>query len=96
MLQRHVDRVMEVLHDSPLKTESAKKVKKDKIRAIADEMFDFAELSKKTLANNQSKSDSDQQKEFINLYKSLLTDTYISMRDAFVHKQQKKVEDLKQ
>jgi hypothetical protein len=49
MLQRHVDRVMEVLHDSPLKTESAKNGKKDKIRAIADEMFDFAELSKRDI-----------------------------------------------
>ena len=53
-------------------------------------------FQKGTLANNRSKLDSDQQKKFINLYKSLLTDTYISMRDAFVQKQQKKVEDLKQ
>jgi len=72
-VQGHVDKVLEVLRDSSLKAESAKKVK---IRAIADEMFDFAELSKRTLAQNWSKFSPAQQKEFINLYKTLLSDTY--------------------
>src|SRR5271157_3661139 len=39
-------------------------------------MFDFAELSKRTLAQNWSKFNPEQQKEFIGLYKSLLEDTY--------------------
>ena len=75
-VQSHVDRVLDVLRDPSLKAESAKKAKKEKIRAIADEMFDFTELSKRTLAQNWSKFDSGQQKEFIKLYKSLLSDSY--------------------
>lgn len=75
-VQSYVDRVLDVLRDPSLKAESDKKVKKDKIRVIADEMFDFAELSKRTLAQNWSKFDPDQQKEFIKLFKSLLADTY--------------------
>ena len=75
-VQGHVDQVLDVLRDPSLKAESARKVKKDKIRVIADEMFDFAELSKRTLAQNWSKFDPDQQKEFIKLFKSLLADTY--------------------
>jgi phospholipid transport system substrate-binding protein len=75
-VQSHVDRVLEVLRDPSLKAASANKVKKDKIRAIADEMFDFTELSKRTLAQNWSKFDSNQQEEFIKLYKSLLSDAY--------------------
>ena len=59
-----------------LKSESAKKVKKDKIRAISREMFDFPELSKRTLAQNWSKFNPAQQKEFVELYTSLLEDTY--------------------
>jgi len=39
-------------------------------------MFDFTELSKRTLAQNWSKLSPEQQKEFISLYKSLLEDTY--------------------
>src|SRR5271167_397531 len=66
----HVDKVLDVLRDPSLKAESAKKVKKDKIRAISENMFDFAELSKRTLAQNWSKFSPEQQKEFIELFKS--------------------------
>ena len=71
-----VDKVLDVLHDPSLKAESAKKVKKDKIRAIAEKMFDFTELSKRTLAANWGKLSPEQQKEFVDLYTSLLGDTY--------------------
>lgn len=72
----HVDKVLEVLRDPSLKPESAKKLKKDKIRAIAEKMFDFTELSRRTVAQNWTKFSPEQQKEFISLYKSLLEDTY--------------------
>ena len=72
----HVDKVLDVLPHPALKPESAKKIRRDKIRAIAETMFDFTELSKRTLAQNWSKFSPEQQKEFISLYKSLLEDTY--------------------
>jgi len=75
-VKRNVNEVLDVLRDPSLKTESAKKVKKEKIQAIAEQMFDFAELSKRTLAKNWSRFDSGQQKEFISLYTALLRDTY--------------------
>jgi len=75
-VKTHVDKVLDVLRDPSLKPESAKKLRKDKIRAIAEKMFDFAELSKRTLAQNWSKFTPEQQKEFISLYRSLLEDTY--------------------
>ena len=79
----NVDRVLDVLRDPSLKPESAKKLKKDKIRAIANKMFDFAELSKRTLAQNWSRFSPDQQKEFINLYHSLLEDAYVDKIMAY-------------
>ncbi|MFA4830055.1 MAG: ABC transporter substrate-binding protein [Thermodesulfovibrionales bacterium] len=72
----HADKVLDVLRDPALKAESAKKTKKEKIRAISENMFDFAELSKRTLANNWKKLNPEQQKEFISLYTSLLEDAY--------------------
>lgn len=71
-----VDKVLDVLRDPALKPESAKTLRKDKIRAIAEKMFDFTELSKRTLAQNWSKFTPEQQKEFITLYRSLLEDSY--------------------
>jgi len=74
----HVNKALDVLRDPSLKAESARKVKKEKIQAITEKMFDFTELSKRTLAQNWSKFDPKQQKEFIGLYTTLLGDTYIN------------------
>ena len=72
----HADKVLEVLRDPALKAESAKKARKDKIRAISEKMFDFTELSIRTLSQNWKKLNPDQQKEFTRLYTSLLEDVY--------------------
>ncbi len=72
----HCDAVLAVLRDPSLKPESAKKVKKDRICAISVKMFDFTELSKRTLARNWEQFNSDQQREFIELFRSLLEDAY--------------------
>lgn len=72
----HVDKVLEVLRDPSMKAESAKKIKKDKVRIISEKMFDFVELSRRTLAQNWNKFNPDQQREFVDLYKSLLEDAY--------------------
>jgi phospholipid transport system substrate-binding protein len=72
----HVNRVFEVLRDPALKGESANKAKRGKIRSISEEMFDYTELSKRSLGQNWNKLNPDQQKEFIRLFKSLLEDTY--------------------
>jgi len=72
----NLDKVMDVLRDPSLKAESARKAKKNKIRDISQDMFEFTELSKRSLGKNWSKFDPDQQKEFVELYKSLLEDTY--------------------
>jgi phospholipid transport system substrate-binding protein len=43
---------------------------------ISAELFDFTELSKRSLGQNWDKLNPDQQKEFINLFRSLLEETY--------------------
>jgi phospholipid transport system substrate-binding protein len=73
----HVDKVVDVLRDSSLRGGSGEKVKKDRIRTISDRMFDFTELSRRTLGQNWSRFNSEQQKEFIALYKSVLEDAYV-------------------
>ena len=67
---------MNVLRNPALKGEAGKKAKKEKISSISQEMFDFTELSKRSLGQNWSKLSPEQQKEFTELYKSLLEDTY--------------------
>lgn len=72
----NLDKVLDVLRDPSLKAESARKAKKARIRNISEEMFEFTELSKRSLGKNWNKFNPDQQKEFVGLYKSLLEDAY--------------------
>src|SRR4030043_2270806 len=79
----HADKVLDVLREPSLKAESAKKAKKDRLRAISEKMFDFTELSKRTLARNWSKFNPEQQKEFVELYTSFLGDAYVNKIMAY-------------
>lgn len=72
----HIDKVLDVLRDSSLKGESGKSAKKAKIRSITEKMFDYTELSRRTLGRNWKKFNNEQQKEFTELYKSILEDAY--------------------
>lgn len=72
----YIARVLDVLQDPALKGDTGKKVKKEKIKLISEKMFDFTELSRRSLGQNWNKLSADQQKEFIILYKSLLEEAY--------------------
>jgi phospholipid transport system substrate-binding protein len=77
-VRAEINKVLDVLRDESLKGESGKKTKKAKIRAIANGMFDFPELSRRTLGPEWKKLNAGQQKEFVDLYSDLLEDTYAS------------------
>ncbi len=76
-IKGHVDGVLDVLRDSSLKGAASEKVKKERIRAISEKMFDFAELSRRTLGQNWSAFSGKQQQEFTELYKAILEGAYI-------------------
>ena len=75
-VKTQVNKVLDVLRDSSLKGEAGKKVKRERIRNISENMFDYSELSKRTLGQNWSKLNAGQQTEFLGLYKTLLEDAY--------------------
>jgi phospholipid transport system substrate-binding protein len=77
-VEGHVNNVLNVLRDPALKGDKAKKAKKEKVRAISEKMFDFTELSRRTLSTNWKNLNPDQQKEFIELYKDILEDAYMN------------------
>lgn len=72
----NINKVLDVLRDPALKGESGKKTKRQKIRSISDKMFDYPELSRRTLGIDWKKLNTAQQNEFTDLYKSLLEDAY--------------------
>jgi phospholipid transport system substrate-binding protein len=82
-LKEHINKVLEVLRNPDLKGESGRKVKQEKIRSISAEVFDFTELSKRSLGQNWNKLNAGQQEEFIKLFKSLLETVYADKITAY-------------
>lgn len=75
--QVNVNKVLDVLRDPKLKSESAKEIKKQKLRLIYKGMFNEVEFSRRTLARNWDKLNAAQQDEFIVLFEQVLEKTYI-------------------
>ncbi len=82
-IKAQVDRALEVLRDPALKPESMKATKEKKIWEILDGVFDYTELSKRTLAQNWKRFSPDQQAEFTRLFGKLLGAVYMDRIIAY-------------
>ena len=78
-----VNSVLEVLRDPKLKGEAGKKVKEQRIQAGAEKLFDFVELSKRTLGLRWNDFTPEQRKEFVQLFEGILKDAYIERITAY-------------
>lgn len=76
-VQVNVNKVLDVLRDPALKVDSAKEIKKEKLRLIYDRMFDDVELSRRTLALNWNALNIPQRQEFVQLFRQVLEKAYV-------------------
>ena len=72
-----VNRVLDVLRASKLKSPAAKEAKKEKLRVIYKDMFDEIEFSKRTLTRNWNKFSPAERVEFVKLFEQVLEKSYI-------------------
>jgi phospholipid transport system substrate-binding protein len=72
----NADQVLDVLRDPKLKAQSAKEMKKDKLRAIYVNMFDEVELAKRSMGMNWNKLNATQRQEFVKLFEQVLEKAY--------------------
>jgi len=77
VVKSRMSEAFEVLRDPALQGESANKLKRKKILSILDNVFDYVELSKRTLSRNWNKLTPNQREEFQRLYKTLLEKVYL-------------------
>jgi phospholipid transport system substrate-binding protein len=75
MVETQVNKVLKALADPSFKGQT-KDAKIVKIRSIVNEIFDYTELSKRTLGREWTKFNAPQQTEFIKLFSDLLEKTY--------------------
>ena len=82
-IQTQVNQALEVLRDPALKAESARATKEKKIWSILDGVFDYTELSKRTLGQHWKQFTPDQQEEFTRLFGKLLGGVYMDRIIAY-------------
>lgn len=78
-----VDRVLNVLNDPKYEGEQGKIEQARVLRKLGDEIFDWVELSRRTLARNWNLLTMEQRREFVNLYADLLADTYMDRVQSY-------------
>ena len=76
-VKSRINQVLAVLRDPAFKSDSDKEAKKKRLRAIFDSTFDYLELSRATLSRNWDKLKPEQQKDFMQLYRTLLENVYM-------------------
>ncbi|MBI4254250.1 MAG: ABC transporter substrate-binding protein, partial [Candidatus Rokubacteria bacterium] len=77
-LKSQIDRVLKVLDDPDLKKENRAHDRRASVRRIANDIFDFSETAKRSLARHWQSRTPAEREEFVQLFGDLLERSYIS------------------
>jgi phospholipid transport system substrate-binding protein len=82
-LRGATDRVLKVLQDPELKQPAKKDARRQQIRAVADEIFDWQETGKRALARHWQGRSPTERQEFSTLFADLVERSYISKIERY-------------
>jgi phospholipid transport system substrate-binding protein len=82
-LRGAVDRVLKTLDDPSLKGDGKVAERRVAVRKIANEIFDFAEIAKRSMARHWQPLSETQRNEFVGLFADLLERSYISKIETY-------------
>jgi len=82
-LRGAVDRVLKTLDDPSLKGEAKVAERRVAVRKIANEIFDFGEIAKRSMARHWQPLSEAQRTEFVGLFADLLERSYISKIETY-------------
>jgi len=82
-LKAHIDQVVKILEDPALKGESKVTERRAAVRTVANDLFDFAEMAKRTLARHWQGQTAQEREEFARLYADVLERAYISKIELY-------------
>ncbi len=83
MVKKTVDEVLDVLKNKELKKPGKAAERRAEILKIVSRRFDFAEMAKRSLAQNWRKRTPEEQKEFVPLFTDLVEDTYVNKVEKY-------------
>lgn len=82
-VKNRVDRVVKVLEDPQMKLDGRVVERRAAIRAIANELFDFREISQRSLARHWQQRTPAEREEFAELFGDLLEQSYVSKIELY-------------
>jgi phospholipid transport system substrate-binding protein len=82
-LRAQIDRVLKALDDPELKKDARGAARRAAVRRIADDIFDFQETAKRSLARHWQPRTSAEREEFVKLFSDLLERSYISKIELY-------------
>jgi phospholipid transport system substrate-binding protein len=82
-LRSQIDRVVKMVEDPELKKDGRARERRTAVRKIADDIFDFNETAKRSLARHWLQRTPAERKEFVDLFANLLERSYISKIELY-------------
>ncbi|UVT18704.1 MAG: ABC transporter substrate-binding protein [Nitrospira sp.] len=83
-----VTEILGILEDPALKDPAKRTVRRHKLEEIAAARFDYAEMSKRVLGSYWKPLTEEQRKEFVEVYKSFLSDRYAGKIEDYTGRKQ--------
>ncbi len=82
-LRAQIDRAVKVLDDPELRKEGHQRERRAAVRQIANDIFDFSETAKRSLARHWAPRTQAERDEFVGLFTDLLERSYISKIELY-------------
>lgn len=82
-LKPAVDRVIKILEDPALKGETKAKERREALRNISNEIFDWGEMARRSLGRHWRERTEAEREEFVDLFRDLLERSYISTIERY-------------
>jgi len=82
-VRQTTDKLLAILKDPQLKGESKKNERKDKLKELIYQRFDFTEMARRSLGSEWRRRSPEEQKEFVKLFTGLLERTYLDNIESY-------------
>jgi phospholipid transport system substrate-binding protein len=82
-VRQTADKVLAILKDPQLKGESKKNERRDKLREVIYQRFDFTEMARRSLGSEWRRRSPEEQKEFVKLFTGLLERAYLDNIESY-------------
>ena len=83
VVKEGVDAVIAILKDPALQGAEKEKIRKERIRSVVREVFDFREMSRRSLGRYWRKATEEERRRFVDLFTRLLESQYLDKLTAY-------------